>query len=209
MQTTPFQTIKGYRFLERLGKGAFGELYRAYQPGFEREVAIKILLPEHARHPDFIRNFEREAILVASLDHLHIVPILDFWRDENGAFLVMRWIKGGSLRERIKAGLIENNDIVTLFKQISAALWFAHRAGIVHRDLKPDNILRQRSLESQSVSWLVGSTRVFSIDPGAWGKASRAGLHTHPYCTATVQSALGIRCRADPAWSRYSLVAYE
>ena len=93
------QTIHGYELLEQIGAGAYGAIYRARQPVVDREVAIKIILPEHASQPDFIRRFEVEARLVAQLEHLHIVPLYDYWRDPDGAYLVMRLMKGGSLEK--------------------------------------------------------------------------------------------------------------
>ncbi|MCJ7657671.1 MAG: protein kinase, partial [Anaerolineales bacterium] len=80
-------TIRGYDLIARLGEGAYGAVYRAYQPQVQREVAIKIILPRYASQPDFIRRFEVEAQLVAQLEHLHIVPLYDYWRDPEGAYL--------------------------------------------------------------------------------------------------------------------------
>ena len=78
-------------------RGAYGAVYRAYQPHMRREVAIKIIQPRFANQPDFIRRFDLEAHLVAQLEHLHIVPLYDYWREPDGAYLVMRLMKGGSL----------------------------------------------------------------------------------------------------------------
>ena len=79
-------TIRGYDLIMRLGEGAYGAVYRAYQPQVQREVAIKIIQPRYASQPDFIRRFEVEAHLVAQLEHLHIVPLYDYWRDPEGAY---------------------------------------------------------------------------------------------------------------------------
>ncbi len=135
------QTIKGYELQERIGQGGFGAVYRAYQPSVRREVAIKVILPEFANQPEFIRRFEAEAQLVAHLEHLHIVPLYDYWRDATGAYLVMRWLRGGSLRQALKSGAWPLDDVGRLVEQITAGLAVAHRHGVVHRDLKPDNIL--------------------------------------------------------------------
>src|SRR5947209_11477890 len=95
--------IKGFEFKERVGIGGFGAVYRAYQPTVGREVAVKVILPQHANQPDFIRRFEVEAQLIARLEHPHIVPLYDYWRDPEGAYLVMRWLPG-SLRSTIQRG---------------------------------------------------------------------------------------------------------
>src|SRR5215468_9341825 len=98
------RTIKSYQFRAKLGEGGFGAVYQAYQAVIEREVAIKAILPEYANRPEFIRRFEAEAQLVARLEHLHIVPLYDYWREPDGAYLVMRWLAGGSLRSVIEQG---------------------------------------------------------------------------------------------------------
>src|SRR5258708_6715070 len=95
--------IKTYELKECVGAGGFGQVYRAHQPSVGREVAVKVILPQHANQPDFIRRFEVEAQLIAHLEHPHIVPLYDYWRDPEGAFLVMRWLKG-SLRAAIQRG---------------------------------------------------------------------------------------------------------
>jgi len=135
------QTIRGYELREQIGVGAFGAIYRARQPVVDREVAIKIILPEHANHPDFIRRFEVEAQLVAQLEHLHIVPLYDYWRDPQGAYLVMRLMKGGTLEQTLRRGPLSLSQVSRWLEQIGSALAAAHRQGVIHRDLKPANIL--------------------------------------------------------------------
>ncbi len=135
------QHIKGYEVLESIGSGGFGAVYRAYQPVIEREVAIKVILPEHANHPEFIRRFETEAQLVARLEHIHIVPLYDYWRDRDGAFLVMRWLRGGSLRAALNGNNWDSAHAPKLIGQVAAALAVAHRRGVVHQDIKPANVL--------------------------------------------------------------------
>ncbi len=135
------QVIKGYELQERIGAGGFGAVYRAYQPLVARDVAIKIILPRYANHPDFIRRFESEAQLVARLEHAHIVPLYDYWREPDGAYLVMRWLKSGNLRQALKQGRLTPDNLAKILEQITAALSLAHRQGVIHRDLKPDNIL--------------------------------------------------------------------
>jgi WD40 repeat protein len=135
------QVVRGYELHELLGIGGFGAVYRAYQPAVKRDVAVKIILPQYANQPDFIRSFETEAQLVARLEHLHIVPLYDYWREPSGAYLVMRWLRGGSLRGRLKRGPLDLDEVATMMEQTAGALTVAHRRGVVHRDIKPDNIL--------------------------------------------------------------------
>lgn len=135
------QAIRGYELRERLGQGSFGSVYRAYQPVIGRDVAIKVIVPQFANQPDFIRRFEVEAQLVARLEHPHIVPLYDYWREPDGAFLVMRWLRAGSLRAALERGPWRHQTALRLVNQIAAALSAAHRRGVVHRDIKPGNIL--------------------------------------------------------------------
>ena len=135
------QVLKGYELHEQIGAGGFGVVYRAYQPLLKRPVAIKAILPEYTNHPDFIRRFELEAELVARLEHPHIIPLYDYWREPDGAYLVMRWVPHGSLRDALVAGTWDTSLIVQLVDQVAAALTVAHRHGVVHRDIKPDNLL--------------------------------------------------------------------
>src|SRR5215813_13748502 len=134
-------TIKGYELHERIGAGGFGAVYRAFQSSVNREVAIKIILPHFANHPDFIRRFETEAQLIARLEHPFIVPLYDYWRDPDGAYLVMRWLRNGSLQAALRDCPFDLPSAARLLDQIAAALTTAHRNQVIHRDLKPANIL--------------------------------------------------------------------
>jgi serine/threonine protein kinase/ABC-type sugar transport system substrate-binding protein len=141
MENWSGQLIKGYELRERIGAGGFGAVYRAHQSTVGREVAMKIILPGFANQPDFIRRFESEAQIIARLEHLHITPLYDYWRDPDGAYLVMRWLKGGSLRDALQKGAFDLGTTAVLLDQIASALQVAHRSGVIHRDLKPGNIL--------------------------------------------------------------------
>jgi len=141
MNPTTRSNLRGYELQECLGQGGFGAVYRAFQPAVAREVAVKIILPEYANQREFILRFEAEAQLVARLEHPYIVPLYDFWRDPEGAYLVMRLIRGGNLRHAINKQAIDLVKTLNALDQISQALDIAHRQHVVHRDLKPDNIL--------------------------------------------------------------------
>ncbi len=135
------RAIRTYTLHDKIGAGAFGVVYRAVQPLVEREVAIKIILPQYANHPDFIRRFEAEAQLVARLEHPHIVPLYDYWRDPGVAYLVMRLLRGGNVQDLLAQGMLPLESTSRIIDQIGAALHSAHRVGVVHRDLKPSNVL--------------------------------------------------------------------
>ena len=134
--------LPGYELRDVVGRGAFGVVHRGYQPSVGREVAVKVIRPDLANEPEFIRRFEVEAQLVARLEHPHIVPLYDYWRDPDGAYLVMRWIRGGSLATRLTAGnRLDLDQAADLVAQLAPALDAAHRAGAIHRDMKPSNVL--------------------------------------------------------------------
>lgn len=135
------QKLKGYQLLEEVDVGGFGAVYRAYQDSIQREVAIKAILPIHANKPDFIRRFEFEAQLVARLEHPHITPLYDYWRDPTGAYLVMRYLRGGSVRDKLKINSFDMEQLAQLMSQITSALDLAHRNDVIHRDIKPENFL--------------------------------------------------------------------
>ena len=135
------RAVRGYTLGERIGHGGFGAVYRGVQPVVEREVAIKIILPKYANHPDFIRRFEAEAQIIARIEHPFIVPLYDYWREPDAAYLVMRLLRGGSLEARLEEGAMMLDEAIHHLDQLGMALHMAHRAGIIHRDVKPANIL--------------------------------------------------------------------
>jgi serine/threonine-protein kinase len=142
MQDLSGRTFRGYELRERIGAGGFGAVYRAFQHSVNREVAVKVILPERANNPEFVKRFETEAQFIAKLDHLHIVPLYEFWREDDGsAFLAMRWLRGGSLRTLVRSNALSLETAFRIIDQIADALTFAHARGIIHRDIKPDNIL--------------------------------------------------------------------
>jgi len=135
------RAVRGYALSEKIGSGGMGVVYKAIQPVVDREVAIKIILPSFANHPNFIRRFETEAQLVARLEHPHIVPLYDYWREPGVAYLVMRLLRGGSLESLLREGPLPVELASSILAQICLALHTAHRIGVIHRDLKPGNIL--------------------------------------------------------------------
>lgn len=136
------EKIGRYEIKSELGRGGFATVYRAYDPRFEREVAIKFLPPEliHA-DPQFRLRFEREAKIIAQLEHPSIVPVYDVGEENNQPYFVMRYMSGGSLSERIKDKIFSIEEAVKVLEHIAPGMDEAHSKGIVHRDLKPANIL--------------------------------------------------------------------
>src|SRR5450432_530144 len=135
------KSLDQYEILSLLGKGGMATVYRSRQPSMDREVAIKVISGQIADDPTFIARFEREARLIAKLQHPHILPVYDFGRQEGILYLVMRLVEGGSLDARLRQGPLPLDSAVRMFTDIASALNYAHDQGIIHRDLKPNNIL--------------------------------------------------------------------
>lgn len=134
--------IGRYEIRDELGEGGMGTVYLAYDPSLGREVALKVLHPHLFSHdPDFSLRFEQEARTVAALEHSHIVPVYEFGEDSNGLYIVMRLMKGGTLRDKLAQGPLTLDETAVILGRVGSALDHAHRSGIVHRDLKPGNIL--------------------------------------------------------------------
>ena len=140
--TTQPEKIGIYEIKSELGRGGMATVYRGYDPRFEREVAVKVL-PQELLHadPQFRLRFEREAKIIAQLEHSAIVPVYDVGESEGQPYFVMRYMNGGSLSERIKAGVFTIDEAIQILAAIAPGLDEAHSKGIVHRDIKPSNIL--------------------------------------------------------------------
>src|SRR5262245_39997903 len=123
-----------------LGKGGMGEVYRARDTKLDRSVAVKILPEAFAQNPDRIARFDREAKVLASLNHPNIATLHGKEESEGKHFLVMELVEGETLAERLKRGPIAIDEALRIACQITEALEAAHEKGIVHRDLKPANV---------------------------------------------------------------------
>jgi serine/threonine protein kinase len=122
-----------------------GAVYLAQQSRPRRTVAVKVLLPhliEARPREEFLARFRREADAIAALDHINIMPIYEYGEQGDAAYLVMPYVIGGTLRERLQAQpILPAQDVVSIIEQVAAGLDSAHALGIIHRDLKPGNIL--------------------------------------------------------------------
>ena len=134
------QTIAHYRIQAKIGAGGMGEVYRATDTRLNRDVAIKVLPEALARDADRMARFEREAKVLASLNHPNIASIYGLEESNGSRALVMELVEGPTLAERIKQGPLPLDEAVPIAKQIAEGLEYAHERGIVHRDLKPSNV---------------------------------------------------------------------
>ena len=129
-----------YLVLSALGKGGMAEVWKARDTKLDRDVAIKVLPSEFAKDPDRLARFEREAKLLASLNHTNIAAIYGLEESADTRFLVLELVEGDTLAERLHRGAIPVEESLRLALQIGAALEAAHEKGVLHRDLKPANI---------------------------------------------------------------------
>jgi serine/threonine-protein kinase len=130
-----------YEIKSEIGRGGMATVFHAYDPRFERDVAIKVLPREFLHDPQFRARFDREAKMIALLEHPAIVPVYDFGEENGQPFIVMRYMSGGSLSDKLKQGAFTLSEAAQIIDRLAPALDAAHSRGIVHRDLKPGNIL--------------------------------------------------------------------
>jgi tRNA A-37 threonylcarbamoyl transferase component Bud32 len=134
-------TLGRYQIERLVGQGGMANIYLAYDPETRRQVAIKIM-PYQFNYNDELRaRFQREARVIASLEHANVVQVYDAGEENDQLYIVMRYMGGGSLGQRMAQGAIPGEDVVRIGRQVAEALDDVHQLGIVHRDLKPDNVL--------------------------------------------------------------------
>ena len=134
------QTFSHYRITEKLGQGGMGEVYRAEDTILGRQVAIKVLPDIFAGDAERLARFEREAKLLASLNHPNIAAIYGLEQAEGKRFLVLELVEGQTLAERLHKGPLPVEEALEVCRQIAEGLEAAHEKGIIHRDLKPANV---------------------------------------------------------------------
>lgn len=135
------QHIGRYDIKSLIGQGGMSAVYLGYDPRSQREVAIKILPPYYLHAPKFRERFEREALMIALLEHPAIVPVYDMGEEDGQPYIVMRYMSGGSLSGRLQKGPIPLRDCMEMYLRLAPALDTAHARGVIHRDVKPDNLL--------------------------------------------------------------------
>ncbi|HSB65007.1 MAG TPA: protein kinase, partial [Anaerolineales bacterium] len=135
------QRIGRYDIKSLIGQGGMSAVYLGYDPRSQREVAIKILPPYYLHAPKFRERFEREALMIALLEHPAIVPVYDMGEEDGQPYIVMRYMSGGSLSGKLKKGPIPLRDCMEMYLRLAPALDTAHARGVIHRDVKPDNLL--------------------------------------------------------------------
>ena len=131
-----------YEIQEELGQGGFGTVYKALDRSLKRTVAIKVLHPNLVNDQTFLGRFRQEAQITARLEHSNLVPIYDYGESEGHYYIVMSYMPGGSLKDRIKnEAPFSKEAALTIIEQIAVGLEYSHNRHVIHRDLKPGNIL--------------------------------------------------------------------
>ena len=158
--------LKGYRLVERIGQGPAWTVWRATQRGVDREVAIKVAPPELANRADFIRHFDAQVQRVARIEHPHVLPVYDFWREPDGAYLVVRLLSGGDLG-RVLDDLTDPSIRQRIAEHVAQALAAAHRQGVVHGELKPSNVLLDDEQNAYLSDFAIAADGTSTSDPSA------------------------------------------
>ncbi len=136
------EQVGAYRIVEQLGQGGMSTVYKAYHAALDRYVALKVLHPVFKGDRDFLARFQREARIVARMEHPNIIPVHDFSEHEGTPYLVMRFVEGRTLKAVLAdEGVLPLPRIVALVRPVCEALEYAHGLGVLHRDIKPSNIL--------------------------------------------------------------------
>jgi tetratricopeptide (TPR) repeat protein len=148
------EMVGPYRIIEQLGQGGMATVFKAYHANLDRYVAIKVLHPAFKQEPNFLARFQREARIVANLEHPNIVPVYDFSEHQGAPYLVMRYIEGKTLKEHLRGRPVPLGEVLTVLQPVCQALAYAHGQNVLHRDIKPSNII------------LTGDGHVFLADFG-------------------------------------------
>ena len=135
------ENVGPYRIIEQFGRGGMATVFKAYHASLDRYVALKVLHPAFNQDPNFEARFQREARVVAKLEHPNIVPIYDYAEHEKRPYLVMKFIEGITLKARMDQGSLSSEEILRITEAVGSALAYAHKQGVLHRDIKPSNVL--------------------------------------------------------------------
>ena len=154
-----------------MGEDPFGVVFRATQPNVGREVAVRVVHEHRANDPAFVRRFEPDAQAVAALEHPHVAPVYDYWREPGRAYVVTRFLRGGSLQELMdRSGPLPYERATRILEQVASALVMAHRRGVAHGDLRSSNVLFDEEGNAYLTDFSIGSG---AAEPRTTWKRSR------------------------------------
>jgi eukaryotic-like serine/threonine-protein kinase len=192
-----------YELLQLLGEGGMGAVYKARDLELEREVALKVIRPEMADHPEILQRFKQELILARQVTDRNVVRIFDIGEAGKTKFITMEYLEGENLNQILsKRGKLEVAEAVGIMEQVACGLAAAHREGIIHRDLKPGNIMRDKS--GRVVVMDFGLARTFSGDG-----MTRAGAMLGTIEYMSPEQAQGKELKASSDIFTFGLILYE
>lgn len=175
MQDLSGKRLGAYELRERMGRGGMAEVYLAYQPSMDRQVAVKVMLAHLTDDDEFIERFRREAQAVGKLRHPHIVDIFDFGAEDGAYYMAMEYIRGGSLKELISTRQkLSADDALRIGSQLADALAYAHQSGMIHRDLKPANVMFTDNNYQDAILTDFGIARIMNM-AGLTGTSGMVG----------------------------------
>jgi serine/threonine protein kinase len=199
MALTSGSKLGPYEIQSALGAGGMGEVYRALDTRLDRTVAVKVLASHLSSSPELKQRMEREAKAISSLNHPNICHLYDIGSQDGADYLVMEFLEGETLAERLRKGALPLNEIYRIGIAVAEALAFAHRSGIVHRDLKPGNIMLTqggaklmdfglaKSLSPQNAATGSGPVPSFTAMPTMSGPSPLSPLTTAGTMIGTIQ----------------------
>ena len=187
------KTFGQYQLIEPISSGGMATIYKAYQPGLDRVVAIKVLPEFLLSQSGFLERFKIEAQAIAKLDQPHILPVYDYGEAERTPYLVMKYVPSGTLKDLMAHGPIDPRQAASLLRQMAEALQHAHEQGIVHRDVKPSNVLLQDGkwallMDFGLAKMMTGTSNI---------TASGIGVGTPDYMSPEQAQGLPVDQRAD------------
>lgn len=191
------KTLGGYRILEQAGAGGMATVWKAYDPGTDRIIALKTLPHQYSSDPSFRARFEQEARAIARLEHLHILPVFAYGEEDGIAYMAMRYLDTGTLSRLIHSRVLPLEEVARLLHQIASALDYAHQHGILHRDVKPSNVL----IDADGNAFLT-DFGIAKIVEGGLGLTGSALIGTPQYMSP--EQCLGQK-DLTPAADQYSL----
>jgi eukaryotic-like serine/threonine-protein kinase len=192
-----------YEILQMLGEGGMGAVYKARDKELEREVAIKVIRPEMADHPEILQRFKQELILARQITDRNVIRIFDIGESGRIKFITMEYLEGENLHQILKRqGKLEVAEAIDIMEQAASGLAAAHREGIIHRDLKPGNIMRDKN--GRVVVMDFGLARTFSGDG-----MTRAGAMLGTIEYMSPEQAQGIEVKASSDIFTFGLILYE